>query len=92
MPYAAAGMGLYDMQARYLPADPNAGQGAPDDDLVRKANIFEFGWNAKVGVNMHRTSGIFFNLESGLHVINTERRWTPTYDLSLGVGTILPVR
>jgi len=92
VPYAAAGIGFYDMQARYLPADPDAAQGVPDDDLVRKANIFDFGWNAKVGVNMHRTSGIFVNLESGLHLINTRRRWTPTYDLSLGVGTILPVR
>lgn len=92
VPYAAAGIGLYDMQARYLPADPDAGVGQPDDEIVRKANIFEFGWNAKMGVNMHRTSGLFINLESGLHLINTARRWTPTYDLSLGVGTILPVR
>jgi hypothetical protein len=80
------------MQARYLPADPDAGVGQADDEIVRKANIFEFGWNAKMGVNMHRTSGLFINLESGLHLINTARRWTPTYDLSLGVGTILPVR
>ncbi len=91
VPYAGAGIGLYDIQARYLPEDPNAGVGVPDEEIVRKANVFEFGWNAKAGVNMHRTSGIFVNLESGLHLIDTPRRWTPVYDLSMGVGTILPI-
>jgi hypothetical protein len=92
VPYAGAGIGLYDLQARYLPADPDAGVGVSDEDLVRKQNIFKFGWNAKMGVNLHRTSGLFVNLESGLHLINTRRRWTPMYDLSFGVGTILPAR
>ncbi|MCA9727235.1 MAG: outer membrane beta-barrel protein, partial [Candidatus Eisenbacteria bacterium] len=92
VPYAGAGLGFYDIQARYLPEDPEAGVGMPDEDLVRKDNIFKFGWNAKVGVNLHRTSGLFVNLESGLHMIDTRRRWTPMYDVSLGVGTILPRR
>jgi len=60
-------------------------------DKGRKQNIFDFGWNAKAGVNLHRTSGLFVNLEAGAHAINTRRRWTPMYDVSIGVGTILPL-
>lgn len=89
LPFAAAGLGFYDMEARYLPEDPNA-QTGPDEDVVRKKNLYAFGWNAKAGVQLHRTSGLFVNLESGIHLINTDRRWTPMCDLSIGIGTILP--
>jgi hypothetical protein len=80
---------VYDLQARYLPEDPNA-QTGPDEDVVRKKNLYAFGWNAKAGVQLHRTSGLFVNLESGIHFIDTDRRWTPMCDVSIGVGTILP--
>lgn len=107
VPYAAAGLGFYDMKLEYvgasqatldeLDAEPHDGdEGLGDEARVvageeRAQHLYEFGWNGKVGVNLYRTSGIFVNVESGVHGIQTAGRWQPMWDVSFGVGAVLPV-
>ena len=107
VPYVAAGLGFYDMELKYVGADqvtldelaaePHE-EGDHHEDMAvvvageeRTQRLFEFGWNGKVGVHLYRTSGIFVNLESGVHGIHTDRRWQPMWDVAIGVGAVLPV-
>lgn len=105
VPYVGFGLGFYDLELTYVGADEatlaelaaeSEGDGAgPAPEVVageeRTHHLYEFGWNGRVGVNLHRTSGIFVNVESGVHGIQTERRWQPMWDVAIGVGTVLPI-
>lgn len=81
VPYVSAGLGYYDMRAEFL---DEAGE-------ERHDNLFKVGYHGRAGVNFHRTSGLFLNLEAAVHAIDTDRRVTPLYDVSIGVGTVLPM-
>ncbi len=80
IPYAAAGFGLYDLRASF----------AGDDGVVEYNNLFKPGWNARAGVQFHRTSGLFVTVESAVHLLDLPGAWTPTYDLAFGIGALLP--
>lgn len=81
VPYVSAGLGFYDIRATYT----------GEDGLERNSDLFETGWHGRVGVNFHRTSGLFVNVESAVHLVDTPGRWTPLYDISFGVGTVVPL-
>jgi hypothetical protein len=107
VPYVAAGLGFYDMELDYVGADQatldelaaephDGGEDHHEAEMVvagaeRTQRLYKFGWNTKVGVHLYRTSGIFVNLESGVHGIQTDRRWQPMWDVAVGVGAVLPV-
>ncbi len=82
IPYAAAGFGFYDLRASFA-----------DDDGVRAYNnVYRPGWNARIGVQFHRTSGLFVTVESAVNLLDLPGAWTPSYDLAFGIGALLPRR
>ncbi len=103
VPYAGVGIGFYDVEVTYLPSligeEPPETEGfargddpdSPVAEDTRTARLYKFGWNGKAGVRLYRTSGMFVNLESAVHGIDTDRRWQPMWDVSVGVGFLLPV-
>ncbi|MCA9754691.1 MAG: outer membrane beta-barrel protein [Candidatus Eisenbacteria bacterium] len=107
LPYVAVGLGFYDMEIEYIGADQATLDELHDEaeelDMhpenypevvageARTQHVYEFGWNAKLGVNLYRTSGMFVNLESGVHGIQTDERWQPMWDVAIGIGALLPV-
>jgi hypothetical protein len=82
VPYAAAGPGLYDMRATFTDADGNE----------RDHALFRFGWHVRGGVQLHRTSGMHVSLETAVHFIDTPGRMSPMWEVSLGLGALVPGR
>jgi hypothetical protein len=92
-PYLGLGIGFYDLQVRFRPQIMTGStKNALDhfDGQDRVVNIYRYGWNMRLGADMMRPSGLFLRLESALHYVNTPAHWTPAYDVSMGIGTILP--
>ena len=83
VPYVGLGAGFYDVRAEF----------ANEETFEeRHANLFKVGYHGRAGVNFHRTSGMFMNVEAAVHAIDTDREWTPLYDVSVGVGVTLPMQ
>ncbi|MBK8231659.1 MAG: outer membrane beta-barrel protein [Candidatus Eisenbacteria bacterium] len=82
IPYAGFGPGLYDMQATFR--DTFAEE--------RKHNLFRFGWHARAGVQLQRTSGMFINFETAAHAVDVPGKWSTLFDLNIGVGAQLSAR
>jgi hypothetical protein len=91
-PYFGAGLGFYDLQARFRKGEaaPDLDKASDADDAGMIANIYRFGWNARLGADFLRTSGLFVRVESALHYVELPGHWTPAYDVSLGFGTTFP--
>lgn len=81
VPYAGVGGGFYDLEAHFLSGESE-----------RVHRLYRFGWHVRAGVRLERTSGVFVTLESAVHTVDVPARWTPLYDLALGVGASLPSR
>jgi hypothetical protein len=79
LPFVGAGVGYYDMQVRRLDSR--------GEELFN--NLYRFGFNARTGLQLHRTSGLFIMAESAVHWVDLPGKRTPLYDVSLGFGTFL---
>lgn len=88
VPYVGVGPGLYDMRAsfRRFPASPTE---TPDEIAAAEHhhNLFRFGWHARAGARLHRTSGLFLDLGTAAHFVDVPGEWSPLWEASLGVGT-----
>lgn len=82
IPYAGFGPGLYDIQATFR--DTSAEE--------RTHNLFRFGWHARAGVELQRTSGMFLHFETAAHAVDVPGKWSTLFDLNIGVGAQLPAR
>ncbi len=80
VPYVAAGPGLYDLRGTFMSADGEE----------RDHTLFDYGWNARGGVRLHRTSGLHISLETAVHLVNTPGEWSPFWEVALGLGAIVP--
>jgi hypothetical protein len=82
VPYAAAGIGRYDLRATFADADANE----------RDHAFARFGWHLRGGVRLLRTSGMHISLETAMHFIDTPGKMTPMWEAALGLGALVPGR
>lgn len=82
VPYLGTGPGFYDFQATFADAEGNE----------RNDALFEFGWHVRGGVRLHRTSGMHISLETAVHFIDTPGKISPMWEVSLGLGSLVPGR
>lgn len=82
VPYAAAGLGRYDLRATFADAEGDE----------RDHGFFRFGWHLRGGVRLHRTSGMHISLETAIHFIDTPGKVSPMWEASLGLGALVPGR
>lgn len=82
VPYLATGPGLYDFRATFADAE----------GTERNDALFRFGWHLRGGVRLHRTSGLHVSLESAIHFIDTPGKMSPMWEVSLGLGALVPGR
>ncbi|MFN8547981.1 MAG: hypothetical protein U0527_08465 [Candidatus Eisenbacteria bacterium] len=80
VPYLGGGFGLYDFHASY----ESAANGARAHDLFRA------GWHVRGGVQLHRTSGLFIDVQTAVHAVDVPGHWASFFDLGVGVGAELP--
>ncbi len=76
---ALRGIGLYETQASFRSSDGS----------ICKHNLFRARWNAPAGVHLERTAGLVVNLETAVNAVDVPGRWTPFFDVGIGVGAKL---
>jgi hypothetical protein len=86
-PYVGFGPGFYDMRATYR--EPHAGPLADSPPAEWNHDLFRFGWHLRAGAYLYRTSGLYLDLGGAIHFVDVPGEWSPLWEVSLGVGSLL---